>query len=189
MCFFTEMLLLAINVEIDNIHKKVRVVHSQNWKQFYRQLSILEHICCNHRIPRCTLIVLKESSWQWVFVSRSNQTLIMLTEFDLAMFELVEHDYKNFFNSFSQYSKDGKIVTLNAVRSTGWPRLMTSSDCLGLILAWTRPCGSRMILELIFSMTQAIISYYLLFCTHILANVLTRMEDAKIRCPDGEKSC
>ena len=86
----------------------------------------------------------------------------------------------------------GDIVALqldgddNVVK--GCPRLMSAADGLGLVLTWTRTCGSTMVLELIFDITQTSMSDYLAFCTHILVHVLKGKEDAKIKRPTNEKN-
>ncbi len=58
-----------------------------------------------------------------------------------------------------------------------------------LILAWTKMHRSRMVLELIIGTTQASLLDYLWVCTRILINVLSRMGDAWVKCPDMEKIC
>ena len=69
----------------------------------------------------------------------------MFTGLDFAIFEFVEHDFKHFFDNYSPYSKDGTIVALVVEK-----------------------CRSRMVLELIFSMTQAGIQLFVVLypCPH-----------------------
>jgi hypothetical protein len=68
--------------------------------------------------------------------------------------------------------------------------MMTASDDLGLVLTWTRTCRATMALQLIFGVTQSIISDYLTFCTLILVHILQGQGgyDARIKRPDVEKS-
>jgi hypothetical protein len=95
-----------------------------------------------------------------------------------------------FFDRYSPYSKDGIIVDLDHHESAcpGWPRLMTAYDGLGLVLTWTSTCGSTIVLQMLFGITQTCISDSLTFCAHIFIHVLQRMDDAKIKEPDVEKS-
>lgn len=61
------------------------------------------------------------------------------------------------------------------------PRLMMVSDSLGLVLSWTRSCGSTKV-----CLVRSI-GTYLIFCTQILIHVLQGMEDANIERPSEQK--
>ena len=84
---------------------------------------------------------------------------------DFETFYLIESEVKFFCDNNSVYSKDGLIVALQQhehVR-TGHPRFMSAADGLGFVLTWTKTCGSTMVLQLIFGMTQSSVSDYLTF--------------------------
>ena len=115
-----------------------------------------------------------------------------MTGMDFETFHFLESDFKYFYDRDSPYSKDDVIVVLQLNGDDGVlkgrPRLMSAAGGLGLVLTWTRIHGSTMVLELIFGMTQTSILDYLAFCSHILINVLTGKEDAKIKRPTIEKN-
>lgn len=186
----TETMLLAVAIHIDEIDCNT-FIHSRFQKKFYRRLSKFQRRRRQRRIPRCALLVPKQSAWRRVYESGSDQALITMTGMDFETFHYLEPDFKYFYDKYSPYSKDGVIVALqhNSADSVpkGRPRLMSAADGLGLVLTWTRTRGSTMVLELIFGMTQTSISDYLAFCTHILINVLMGKEEAKIKRPTIEK--
>ncbi len=186
----TETKLLAVAIHIDEIDCNT-FIHSRFQKKFYRRLSKFQRHRRQCRIPRCALLVPKQSAWRRVYESGSDQALITMTGMDFETFHFLEPDFKYFYDKYSPYSKDGVIVALqhNSDDSVpkGRPRLLSAADGLGLVLTWTRTRGSTMVLELIFGMTQTSISNYLAFCSHILINVLMGKEDAKIKRPTIEK--
>ena len=164
MRFTTDVLLLVIAIQMDDLDIN-KFIHSRYQKKFYRALSKLQQRRHHRRIPRCALRRPEQSAWRQVFESGSDQALITMTGLDFETFRSIEPDFRFFYNRYSPYSKDGVIVALqldgdNNVR-TGRPRMMSAADGLGLVLTWTRTCGSTMVLQLIFGMTQTSISDYL----------------------------
>lgn len=89
MHFSTEAMLLAIAMEDDHTSKKEGLIHSSYHKEFYHQLTTLEHNQCSQHIPRCALLLQKESPQKRVYNSRSDQALIMLTGLDFATLNLL----------------------------------------------------------------------------------------------------
>ena len=108
-----------------------------------------------------------QSPWRQVLQSRDDQALINLTGLDFVTFDMVVYPFKFFFNNYTPFTKDGTIVALRK-NNLGRPRLISTADGLGLILAWTRTSGLTMTLELIFGMTQTAVSEYLYFGMIIL---------------------
>ena len=184
MRFTTEAMLMAIAIYLYELEQK-QFIHSRYQKRFYQQLTKLERHLQHRRIPRCALLPPSRSAWRRVFSSGCDQALITLTGLDFETFNYIETRFKPFYDTLTPFSKDGTIVALR--KETGRPRCMSSVDGLGLVLTWTRTRGSTMVLQLIFGMTEASISNYLTFCTHILIHVLQGIEDARVKRPSVER--
>ena len=82
-----------------------------------------------------------------------DQALITLTGLDFKSFHYIKTRFKPFYDKLSPFSKDGTIVELRR-EEMGRLRSMSSVDGLELVLTRTRTCGSTMVLQLIFGMTQ-----------------------------------
>jgi hypothetical protein len=64
-------------------------------------------------------------------------------------------------------------------KKRGRPQLISASDCLGLVLAWT-----NMVLQIIFGMSSTSVLMYLRFGRRILIKVLRNEPNAAIQIPD-----
>ena len=183
-----DVMLLAIAFEQEFINNQIDYVHSRYKKSFYSQLIESEKRRRQRRIPRCVLLMPRESAWRRAYNSGSNQAMITLTGLDCETFSFVLQDFSYYFENFSPYSKDGRITPVQKIgRGKGRPRIVSASDALGLVLVWTRTRGSKFVLEVIFGMTQTCVFDYLSFSIIILISVLHRKEDARIQRPTIEK--
>ena len=185
MCLIEDFIVLTIAAELEKANGSDEFIHSRYRKSFYKQLTRLERIRRQRRIPRHALLSPVASPWRQVYNSTNDQALITLTGLDFATFEVVEGQFRQYFNSYTPFTKDGKIAL--KANNSGRPRFITAADGLGLVLVWTRTRGSAMVLELIFGMTQTPVSVYLHFSMVILIRVLQNMDDAKIKRPTVER--
>ena len=64
---------------------------------------------------------------------------------------------------------------------------MSAADALGLVLAWTRTCGSQMVLQLIFGMGGTRVSIYIHFVRRLVIMALKSDPAAAICLPSLEK--
>jgi DDE superfamily endonuclease len=121
-----------------------------------------------------------------VYHSRNDPAVITLTGFDFRSFEWLSSRFQLFFDSHSPFiDENGLIAPLpEREKRQGRPRLISATDCLGLVLAWTRTRGSTMVLQIIFGMTSTPVSMYLKFGRRILIKVLSKEPSAAIRIPD-----
>ena len=185
MFLIEDLILLTIAVELENTNRSNEFIHSRYRKYFHKQLTQLERMRRQRRIPRSALLSPGDSPWKKVYNSRSDQALITLTGLDFASFEMVECQFSHYFNRYTPFTNDGKIAL--KLNNKGRKRFITAADGLGLVLAWTRTRGSVMVLELIFGLTQTPVSMYLRFSMAILIRVLQRMDDARIKRPTVEQ--
>ena len=76
-----------------------------------------------------------------------------------------------------------EFIVRNSTAKSGLPRLFCSINCLALGLAWTRTCGSWMILQIIFGLTHGSLNIRLRFSRRMIVKVLQTNEDAIVRLP------
>ena len=159
-------------------------IHSRYRKEFYTLLSELEKSRRYRRIPRCALPLPRDSPWRRVFFSNSDQALITLTGLDFDTFNHLHERFELWFWRYTPFTRDGYIREKKI--QGGRPRLLSSFDGLGLVLAWTRTRGSNMVLQLIFGLSMTAVSDYLNFCMNILVHVLMDIDEAKVGIPRDE---
>ena len=148
-----DAILLTIAIQCDD--KEKCFIHSRYQKSFYKLLSGIECHRCLRRIPRSALLYPEESQWRRVLGLRNNQALITLTRMDFVTFEAILESLKYYYDNHTTFTEDGTIKMPDEAIPLGQPRLISSSDGLGLVLTWTRTCGSTSVLQLIFGMTQS----------------------------------
>ena len=138
-----------------------RSIHSRYQKKYLKQLRSLQRRLRQRRIPRASLLDPRQSAWCTLLESGNDQALITLTGFDFHSFRWLSERFSTLYTTHSPFvDPDGRIVPLGAnnPRQTnlgGRPRLLSSDDCLGMCLAWTRTRGSNMVLQIIFGMTAS----------------------------------
>ena len=110
-----------------------------------------------------------------------------MTGLDFKTFQWLHGKFERFFNQYSPFiDKKGHIQKLKGPKE-GKKRIITSRDCLGLNLAWTRTRGSMFVLQIMFGMTETPVSTYLRFGRRILIKILKNEDDAAIRMPTAEE--
>jgi DDE superfamily endonuclease len=168
-------------------------IHSRYQTKYLKQLRSLQRRLRQRRIPRASLLDPCRSAWSTLLESGNDQALITLTGFDFNSFRWLSERFFNLYTTHSPFiDPDGRIVPLgtNNPRQTnqgGRPRLLSSDDCLGLCLAWTRTRGSNMVLQIIFGMTSTSVSMYLRFGRRILIEILKVEPAAAIMIPSEIK--
>lgn len=168
-----------------NKHSRKKFIHSRNRKFFFKHLSMEEKRRRARCIPRIALHFPKDCGWRKLFDSKNDQSLITLTGLDHDAFECLYRKFRPYFDEYSPYSSDGCLK--KKMQSKGRKRLIDAKDCLGVVLAWTRTRGSMTCLQIIFGMTQSVLSLYLQFGIHLLLLVLQETDEAKVRVPDVDK--
>ena len=129
-------------------------------------------------------------AWRTLYVSKQDQALIILTGLDLSTFDLLSDKFAVLLDTHSPWIDqiDGNIVPLPPGQRDR-PRIITSIDCLGLCLAWTRTRGSSMVLQMIFGLTLNPVSTYLRFGLRIVIAVLGREPESVIKVPSIDRTC
>ena len=113
--------------------------------------------------------------------------MITLTGFDFRSFHHLLSLFAPLYDRYTPFVNADGFVIKKVSLSRGRPRLMHPSDCLGLILGWSRTRGSLMVLQLVFGMTMTPIAKYLQFARRILVKALKGYHLAQIRLPSAEK--
>jgi hypothetical protein len=187
MRFSDQIILLLLKKEHIKRKKSKVFVHSRNRKVFYNNLSYWDKSRRRNRIPRIALLPPSQSAWRKIFDSRSDQALITMTGFDFETFEWLNEKFRPYFEQYSPFiDESGRIKPLKCPKE-GRKRIITSRDCLGLNLAWTRTRGSTFVLQTIFGMSETSVSMYLRFGRRILIRVLKNETDSAIRMPTDDE--
>jgi hypothetical protein len=111
--------------------------------------------------------------WNLLLKSGNNQAMITLTGLTMEAFNWLNALLKPIYKGYSpRISPTGHIE--NFTKSCGHPQLMTSLDCLGLCLAWTRTKGPCYVFSMIFGITGTLVSMYNPFGRRILSTSSTK---------------
>jgi hypothetical protein len=132
-------------------------------------------------IRRGALQMPSESAFQYLFDSGQDDTLVTLCGFHphqsfAAINALFDVEYR----LYSPFTLDGHIRRLplrNRQR-----RLLSSIQCLGLVLAWTRTRGQYSVLQLIFGITKGHLSLWLRFRRWLLIKIYATTHLPKFGC-------
>jgi hypothetical protein len=109
--------------------------HSRYAKTYYKSLSKKDKQRRTRSIPRWALQDPKCSAWRKLLNSTNDQSLITLTGLDHTTFNYLHRLFKPYFYYYSPHlNNKGRIVPI-PFNGRGRPRLITSEDCLGLVLA------------------------------------------------------
>lgn len=154
--------------------------------RFRYRLQAEEYFKRERKIPRVALLLPSDAPFQQLYMCGSDPSLITLTGLDHAAFSYVLQRFSVLYTKYSPYSVDGKIRKL-ALTQRGRPRSMSSDQCLGLCLAWTRTRGSMAILSLLFGVTGSVVSLFLRFGRRILLRVLVKDPKASVTLPTDEE--
>jgi hypothetical protein len=128
---------------------------------------------------RCgALIDPQNSAFQCVFNSQQDDVLITLCGFDFASFETMHCRFKILFDNLSPYHSHGRLIAKHNKKKSE-RCLITSYQCLALVLAWTRTQGSFAVLQIIFGMTAGCLSLWLRFGGRLLIQILRNDEHSR----------
>jgi hypothetical protein len=136
-------------------------------------------------IRRRSLHAPSQSAFQHLYNSRQDDALVTLCGFDHQSFASLHALFVVPFENYSPYSSDGRIHRRPARRRRR--RLITSVQCLALVLAWTRTRGQYAVLQLIFGFTKAHLSLWLRFGRRVLTKILRNNPHAQVRIPTDEE--
>jgi len=155
-------------------------LHSRYQKRFHRALAADERQLRQRRIPRESLHFVPQSAWRQLFYSYNNQALITATGLDHTTFQYLLDKFQPFFDAYTPFGD-----TLVIMSPRGRKRSITSVDCLGLVLVWTRTRGSVMSLQMHFGLSMTNLTMYLRFGRRIVVEVLQDDNFAKISIPSN----
>ncbi len=169
--------------------RRQKFMYSRNWKCFYKASCQRRQQLRDRRIPRASLHLPMLSSWHELYFSQNNQAFVMLTGFDHCTFTWLLHIFEPVYLPYSPGDKsvDGYMVRI-CHSNHGCPCLMTSANCLGLNLAWTRLRGSIQPLQMIFGLMGTRVSVWLPFGRRLLIMILSGRRNAAIQIPSDSGS-
>jgi hypothetical protein len=84
-------------------------------------------------------------------------------------------DSRYYLTIYSPYHSHGQLIAKHN-KKKGGRRLITSYQCLALLLGWTRTRGSFVVLQIIFGMTAGCLSLWLRFGPQLLIQILCNNE-------------
>jgi hypothetical protein len=138
------------------------------------------------KIRRGALLAPTQSPFEVLFNSGQDDALVTLCGFDHASFESLHTPFRILFDNHSPYSNKGRTIRPhNKTKSAR--RLVTSRQCLGLVLAWTRTRGSLAVLQLIFGFTAGHLSLWMRFGRRLLLRVLREDRNGAVVMPDNDE--
>lgn len=116
----------------------------------------------------------------------------MLLRFGCNRSSITHHSLKHFtvmYHSFTPYSTNVCIKVLSDRRKRlGCPRSMTSTQCLRLVLAWSRTKRSEFYLSLLFGITGSVSLLFLPSTRRLLVHVLRKNRDSMVRMPSSNEA-
>ena len=140
---------------------KKRFVHSRNKKAFYRTLNFLQCQRRQRKIPTTALLDPHLSPWRRLYLSGHDGAMMTLTGLDHRSFLELNASFQVLYETHTSHSADGKTQVKK--NKAGQRRLVSSMDCLGLALGWTRTRGSMFTLQMKFGLTGTTVSEYVKF--------------------------
>ena len=139
---------------------------------FTSKLTPLSRRLRQGKIRRGALLHPNESAFEFLFNSRQDDALVTLCGFDHEAFESLHNRFKPLFDNISPYKNDGRLIG-RYDKNKGRRRLINSTQCLALVLAWTRTRGLLAVLQIIFGLTASRLSLWLRFGRRMLLKVLS----------------
>jgi hypothetical protein len=155
-------------------------------KTFGEQLTLQSRCCRQGKIWRDALLHPSQSSFQHLFNSGQDDTLITLCGFDHISFASLHSRFKPLFDNYLPYKRQGQCIVQHNTRKAG-RRLLNSIQCLALVLAWTRTRSSMAVLEILFGITSGHLSLGLRFGQQLLFKVLRADQHAIVSMPSEEE--
>ena len=181
---FITLCLLYASTKCDKTHSRLK-------KRFYKALTDKEKRKRDNRIPRPALRTTRYSSLMHILRCNNDQALITCTGFDNKTFKFIMELFAPVYLQFSPYldrSKSPHALTIKKIVSKkGRPRMLDASLCLGLVLVYTRSCGSLWQMQLFSGTTRTPLSVWLRFGMVVLLKVLRNHPLACLKLPSQEQ--
>ena len=136
-------------------------------------------------IRRGALQAPSKSAFQYLFKSGQDDALVTLCGFDHQSFATINALFDVEYRQYSPFTVNGQIRR-RPLRNRR-RRLLSSIQCLGLVLAWTRTRGQYSVLQLIFGITKGHLSLWLRFGRRLLIKNLQNNPLAQVRIPTDEE--
>jgi DDE superfamily endonuclease len=165
------------------------------WRKKFKKKSFRERLSAEGRrrrqrhLPRRALLPPQQSAWQRLYDSNDDSALIVVTGFDYRAFNAMHDLFKPLFDGYSPWTSENpglmyKKIDTNTNR--GSRRIITSSQCLGLVLAWYRFKGPEYILQGWFGFTGCHSNVWLRFGRQMLIKCLRKHPLATVKMPSNE---
>jgi DDE superfamily endonuclease len=186
-----ELLLLCILTQEQE--EEEREQQPDRDPSFQSRLNINSRRLRQGKIRRRSLLPPSESAFARLFESGQDDALVTICGFDHVSFARLHSKFKDEFERFSPYStseSDGRIrhmIARRRAKRRGRKRLLSSIQCLGLALAWTRTRGSYAVLQVIFGLTPGNLSLWLRFARRLLVKILRQDPMAKVCIPTDDE--
>ena len=165
---------------------KNKYVHSRYKKLFYKSLTAHQKRLRERRIPQPALQAPSDSAWSKLYSSNNDQALITLTGLDFEVFNSLAAQFEPLFHAYTPWVNDDTgMLKLKVNPNKGRKRIISATQCLGLVLAWTRTRGSAMVLQMIFGMVYTAVHIYIRFGRRLLIQILKNDADAAIKMPSN----
>jgi hypothetical protein len=158
-------------------------------KTFGQRLSKEGRRRRQRNIPRIALLAPNDSAWQKLFDSKDDGALITVTGFDHRAFNAMHVLFKSLFDRYSPWTEEKPGLyykKVNMLTKRGSTRIISSTQCLGLVLAWFRFKGSEFILQGWFGFTGCHSNVWLRFGRCMLISCLIQHPLAKVEMPTNE---
>jgi DDE superfamily endonuclease len=138
------------------------------------------------KIRRLSLDFPNASAFARLFGSNQDDALVTLCGFDHRSFHALNILFAPLYDSHSPYVYRGRVIVKHDQKKGG-RRLLTSSHCLALVLAWTRTRGSLAVLQIIFGVSASSLSLWLRFGRRMLIKALRDNTHAVVAMPTQEE--
>lgn len=150
---------------------------------FQRSLSRQDKRRRDRRIARLALHSPSMSSFEVLFGSGDDRSLITLTGFDHHTFRRMLELFEPLYGMYSPYPHPNRATRLRHDNHVGRPRSLNPTQALALTLAWYRTRGSAFVLCMLFGISESVCAQFVKFGRAILLRALSRDGDAMVRLP------
>jgi hypothetical protein len=130
-----------------------------------------------------------DSPWEKIFLSANDKSVITLTGFDFASFNMLHGHFVLLFKYFTPHStqQDDMLAILQRqiggdVAGRGRKRIITSDACLALLLVYCSTTVPNFMLSVLFGLSGTAVSLYILFARLIVIHLLQIICSLKLHC-------
>ena len=157
--------------------------------RFVSLLDLIGRRRRDRRIARPSLVMPKDSPWSRILSRGNDGCMITTTGLDNQAFFALHRLFVPYYNQYTPWSTNGKIVKLKKRSGTaGRPRMLSSEAVLGLVLVYNRTCCQEYMLCAFFGLTATPLNLWLKFGRMVIVKVLPKHQYARINC-DPSASC